>query len=262
MRYFHGPCGGSAVKLLASLAVAVLFAYPVIAQDDVDVFRAPDRGTRIRVHGIQILPVGGKPFSGRDHIEWMRTLEDGIVVTTELYAFLARDSQGRIYREHVSFVPVRSNQPMRRREIDLLDPVAHTRTVCIMAKRHCAITSYHASTKFVPPPTGLQDNGTRYLTRETLGSDEIDGLSVLGSRETMTIGAGAIGNSQPLVTTKEYWYSPDLEINLLTTRKDPREGLQIIHVIDLSRAEPDASIFQVPANFIVEDDRQAPTSRN
>lgn len=250
------------MKLLASLAASLLLVSCLAAQDDTEEFRAPDRGTEIRVHGIQILPATGKPFSGRDHIEWTRTLEDGSVVNTELYAFLARDSQGRIYREHVSFVPVHSNQPSRRHEIDLLDPVAHTRTVCMMAKRHCKITNYYASAKFVPPPVGPQDHGTRYLSREVMGTDTIDGLPVLGTRETVTINAGAVGNTQPLVTTKEYWYSPDLEINLLTTRKDPREGIQVIHVVDLSRSDPDPSIFQIPAKFVVEDDRQAPRSRN
>jgi hypothetical protein len=250
------------VKLIASLVAAVFFVCPLIAQDDVEVFRAPDRGTEVRVHGIQVLPVADKPFSGRDHIEWMRKLEDGTTVTLELYASLARDSQGRIYREHVSFVPAESNQLSKRREIDLLDPVAHTRIACIMAKRHCAITSYYASTKFVPPPVGWQDNGTRYLSRQSLGTDVVNGLPVLVTRETLTINAGAVGNSQPLITTKDYWYSPDLEINLVTTRNDPREGTQVIHVVDLSRTEPDAYVFQVPANFVVEDDRQAPKSRN
>ena len=141
------------MKLIASLAAAVFFVCPLIAQDDVEVFRAPDRGTEVRVHGIQILPVADKPFSGRDHIEWTRKLEDGTTVTLELYASLARDSSGRIYREPVSFVPAESNQSSKRREIDLLDPVAHTRTACITAKRHCAITSDHASTKFVPRPS-------------------------------------------------------------------------------------------------------------
>lgn len=245
------------MKFLASIATILLFASHVAAQDDTEEFRAPDRGTEIRVHGIQILPATGKPFSGRDHIEWTRTLEDGSVVSTELYAFLARDSQGRIYREHASFVPVNSNQPVKRREIDMLDPVAHTRTVCVMAKRRCAITNYYASAKFTPPPTGLQAHGTRYLSREAIGIDTIDGLSVLGTRETLTINAGAVGNSAPLVATKEFWYSPDLEINLLTTRKDPREGTQVIHVVDLSRSDPDPAIFQIPANYVIDDIRQS-----
>jgi hypothetical protein len=241
------------VKNYALLAAFALLACSLAAQESSEELRAPDRGTETRVHGIQILPAVGKPFSGRDHIQWTRKLEDGSVITSELYAFLARDSQGRIYREHVSFVPANSNQQSRRREFDLLDPVTHTRTVCIIARRRCTISRYFASTKFVPPPVGPQANGTRYLSREPLGSDVIDGLSVIGSRETLTVNAGVVGNSEPLVTTKEYWYSPDLEVNLLTTRKDPREGTQLIHVIDLSRSDPDPSMFQIPANFSVQD---------
>jgi hypothetical protein len=245
------------VKLLASLAAVALCVCPLMGQDDVEDVRAPDRGTEVRVHGVQILPATDKPFSGHDHIEWTRKLEDGNEITSELYAFLARDSQGRIYREHVSFVPANSGQRSRRREIDLLDPVTHTRTVCIVAKHRCTITGYHASAKFVPPPVGSQANGTRYLAREPMGSDEMDGLSVVGTRETLTIKAGVLGNAEPLVTTKEYWYSPDLEINLLTTRKDPREGIQVIRVVDLSRAEPDPRIFALPAGFVIRDLRQA-----
>jgi hypothetical protein len=243
------------MKFCALLAVCLVLTSSLVAQEPDEEMRAPDRGTEVRVHGIQILPAVGKAFSGRDHIEWTRKLEGGSVIASELYAFLARDSEGRIYREHVSFVPANSGQHSRRREIDLLDPVAHTRTVCMIASRRCTISNYRASAKFVPPQVGPQANGTRYLAREPLGSDVIDGVNVVGSRETLTINAGVLGNMQPLVITKEYWYAPDLEINLLTTRKDPREGTQTIHVIDLSRTEPDPRIFQVPANFVVEDIR-------
>src|SRR5580698_8103017 len=132
------------MKLRALLAASLLLSGTFAAQESDEPFRGPDRGTSIHVHGIMILPNSGKPFSGRDHIEWTRTLEDGSVVTTHLYAFLARDSQGRIYREHVNFVPSNSNQQSRRREFDLLDPVTHTRTVCMTATRHCTITGYYA----------------------------------------------------------------------------------------------------------------------
>jgi hypothetical protein len=250
------------VKVFAWFVAAALSCCPLIAQDEVEVFRAPDRGTEIRVHGIQILPVADKPFVGRDHIEWTHKLEDGNDVALELYAFLARDSQGRIYREHVSFVPANSNQQSNRREITLLDPVAHTRTVCFVATRHCIVTSYYASTKFVPPPVGPQYNGTRYLSREPLGTDSIDGLSVLGTRETLTVNAGAVGNAHPLITTKEYWYSSDLGINLLTTRNDPREGKQVIRVVDLSRTEPDPSFFKPLPGFVIEDRTTPRTPQN
>ena len=61
-----------------------------------------------------------------------------------------------------------------------------------------------------------------------------------------------VGNSQPLVSTREFWYSPDLQVNLAITRKDPRTGTQVIRVGDLSRNEPDPALFKIPAGFVVE----------
>jgi hypothetical protein len=51
-------------------------------------------------------------------------------------------------------------------------------------------------------------------------------------------------------------------VNLSVTRKDPRQGTVVIHVLDLSRSEPDPSLFQVPANFTVQDHRQSAKSEN
>jgi hypothetical protein len=250
------------MKRCALLAVTLLFAVTLAAQQSEEPSRGPDGGTRVHVGGIEILPVAGKPFSGRDHIDWTRNLEDGSVVTTHLDATLARDNQGRIYREHVNFVPNHSNLESKRREITLLDPVAHTRTNCEVAARHCTVTHYYAPTSFIPRPTGPFDNGTRYLTRESLGSDVVDGLNVIGTRETTTIDAGVVGTSQPLISTREFWYSPELEVNLSVTRKDPREGTQVIHVVDLSGSEPDAAMFQIPAGFAVQDQRQTVKAAN
>lgn len=90
----------------------------------------------------------------------------------------------------------------------------------------------------------------------------MDGIDVIGTRETLTINAGVEGNSQPLSITEEFWYARDLEVNLSVTRRDPREGTVVIHVIDLSRSEPDPSLFQIPANFLVEDHRRSAKSEN
>src|SRR5271155_1210284 len=243
------------MKFCSLLAASLLLACCVMAQESDGPSRGPDGGTRERVGGIEILPVAGKPFSGRDNIEWTRNLEDGTVVTTHLYAKLARDGQGRIYREHVSFVPANSDQESKQREINLLDPVTHTRTTCIVATRRCSVTGYYASTSFTPRPAGPFDDGKRFLTRENLGSNVIDDLNVIGTRETISINPGVLGNNQPLVSTREFWYSPDLQVNLSVTRKDPRDGTQALQLVDLSRAEPDPVMFQIPAGFVVQDVR-------
>jgi hypothetical protein len=243
------------MKLYAFFAVSLLFACTLAAQESDEPSRGPDSGTRYHVSGIEVLPVTGRPFWGRGTTEWTRNLGDGSVVTTHLFAMVARDSQGRIYRERRNFVPSNPDQEPKRNEITLLDPVTHTRTTCTVATRHCEITGYHARTSFTPMPAGPFDKGTRDLTRETLGSDVVDGLNVVGTRETITISPGVVGNSQPLVTTREFWYSQDLQVNLSVIRKDPREGTQVIHVVDLSRSEPDPAMFQVPAGFVVVDSR-------
>jgi hypothetical protein len=243
------------MKRYSLLAVPLLFACTLTAEQSEEPSRGPDGGTRTRVGGIEILPVAGKPFSGRDSIDWTRNLEDESIVATHLEANLARDGQGRIYRENVSFLPASSNERSKPYEFNISDPATHTRTSCVVATRHCTINNYRAPTSFTPRPTGTFDKGTRELTRENLGSDVVDGLNVVGTRETVSIKAGVVGNSQPLVTTREFWYSPDLQVNLSVTRKDPRQGTQAIHVVNLSRAEPDPSVFQVPADYTVQDQR-------
>jgi hypothetical protein len=245
------------MKLSALLAGFLLFAFSLSGQESPEVSRGPDGGTRVHVGGIEILLTAGNPFSGRDSIDWTRHLEDGTVQMVHLDAKLARDGQGRVYRERRSFAAAGSGQESQLKDIIMLDPVARTRTTCNVAARHCDVTRYRGPSAFRPPPDGSFDAGARYLTRENLGNDVMDGLSVVGTRETTTINAGVVGNSQPLVTTKEFWYSAALGINLAVTRKDPREGTQVIHVVDLSRTEPDPAMFQLPAGYAVQDHRLA-----
>jgi hypothetical protein len=250
------------VKLYPLLALFLLLASTLAAQDSDAPSRGPDGRTRYFVEGITVLPLAGKPFSGRSTTEWTRKLDDGGVVTTHLFAMVARDSQVRIYRERRNFVPANSDQESRKEDIRIFDPVTHTRTTCEVAARRCTVTGYHARTSFKPTPAGSLDDGKRYLTRESLGSDVIEDLNVVGTRETTTINAGVIGNSQPLAITREFWYSPDLQVNLSVTRQDPREGTQVIHVVDLSRSEPDPAMFQVPAGFVVEDSSKSAKAEN
>jgi len=250
-----GIRGGELMRLRALVvsAVIVLLAVPLVGEDSSEPVRGPDSGTSYRVHGIQVLPAAGRPFSARDHIVWTRNLEDGTVLNTELYALVARDGQGRIYRERRKFVPVNSNETSRRLEILLLDPVAHTRTACNPRTRRCTVTAYYASSKFVLNPDGMLDKGTRFLTRVSLGQNVIDGVDVTGTRETLQINTGVVGNNQPLVSTRDFWYSSTLQVNLAVTRKDPRVGTQALQLVDLSMTEPDPGIFQIPAGFILQD---------
>ena len=97
--------------------------------------------------------------------------------------------------------------------------------------------------------------GQTQLTREDLGKSNISGVEVVGTRETRTIMAGVIGNDRPISITKEFWYSPQLGLNMSVKRIDPRHGTQTFSVTDVSLSEPDPKVFQVPAGYKVVDTR-------
>jgi hypothetical protein len=94
---------------------------------------------------------------------------------------------------------------------------------------------------------GATDKG--HLKTESLGSQVIEGVLAEGRRVTHTIPAGEVGNERPLVITSEVWTSPELHAVVLSKRNDPRFGETVYRLTDISRTEPDASLFQVPSSF-------------
>ncbi len=91
--------------------------------------------------------------------------------------------------------------------------------------------------------------------REALESKIIDGIKVEGVRRTVTIAAGAIGNVQPLELVIERWFSPELQVVVMTRRYDPRFGETIYRLTNIQREEPAADLFRIPSDFRIEDMR-------
>lgn len=92
-------------------------------------------------------------------------------------------------------------------------------------------------------------------TTESLGVRVMEGLQVEGKRTTTTLPAGAIGNEQPIVTVSESWYSPDLQATIYSKRDDPITGTTIYQVTKLVRGEPDATLFQLPSDYTVNESK-------
>jgi hypothetical protein len=74
-----------------------------------------------------------------------------------------------------------------------------------------------------------------------------------GLRSTTTIAAGDIGNLQPIKVVSEQWYSPDLQVLVMTKHTDPRSGETIYKLQNIVRAEPDRSLFTVPADYTLKE---------
>ena len=89
------------------------------------------------------------------------------------------------------------------------------------------------------------------VRREDLGQQTIEGVMATGTRTTTEIPAGKIGNEQPIKIVSEQWYSPDLQVLVLTKHSDPRVGETIYHLTAIVRAEQARSLFEVPSDYTV-----------
>jgi len=104
--------------------------------------------------------------------------------------------------------------------------------------------------------TIIGDNEFANATTEDLGSQTMQGVTVTGTRTTRVIPAGQIGNDAPISIVTEVWTSPELKTVVYSKRSDPRMGVQTFQLTNIVRAEPDASLFTVPADFRVVDGPQ------
>ena len=91
---------------------------------------------------------------------------------------------------------------------------------------------------------------TKYETRtDQLGTQNIEGVNAEGTRTTTTIPAGAIGNERPIEMVYEKWYSPELDLVVLSKNSDPRFGEQTYRLTNIVRSEPDSSLFALPTGY-------------
>jgi hypothetical protein len=93
------------------------------------------------------------------------------------------------------------------------------------------------------------------VNRESLGKQTIEGVEAEGTRVTFTIPAGKIGNERPIVTVNETWYSTELQALVMSKNSDPRMGETTYRLTNINRSEPDPSLFQVPADYTVNEGR-------
>jgi hypothetical protein len=122
----------------------------------------------------------------------------------------------------------------------------------------------------VPPPAGDGEGGEIHegggpgfewrsaekddnVQTESLGSQVIEGVQADGTRRTVTIPAGRIGNDKPIQIVTERWYSSQLQAVVLSKRTDPRVGETIYRLTNISQAEPQATLFQIPAGYSMQE---------
>ena len=197
--------------------------------------------------------VTGAPFTAGFSSQTTQALSDGNHIQRSTSGSLARDGNGRTRRDLSlpAIGPWATAGKTPPHVVLINDPVAsvlYTLEPDKKVARKMPAPSWRKNGKGGPPPPFAQENQNG-VTTTSLGSQTMDGLTVQGTRTTRTIAAGAIGNEQPIQIVVDRWYSPDLQTNVMITRSDPRTGQIVFQLTNVQRGEPDASLFQVPADY-------------
>jgi hypothetical protein len=206
--------------------------------------------------------VTGAPYSGTQTSQSIQTLADGTRITRPATPreTTRRDSAGRVRTERELF-PARPGAPQSSFMIvKVQDPVAgyaYLLDSVNQVAHRTAIKSMAATGPFNPP----QQVGSRTLpdgtvsVTESLGEQIMFGVTAIGTKTTMTHPAGSrMGNDRPVTTTSELWWSPQLREMVMSINTSPEGNVSTMSMSDLSTAEPDAALFQIPASYKVVDE--------
>jgi hypothetical protein len=86
---------------------------------------------------------------------------------------------------------------------------------------------------------------------EDLGTQIINGVPAQGTRSTITIPAGQIGNDREIKVVSERWFSSDLQMLIKSSNNDPRFGETTYQLTGILQGAQDPTLFQIPTDFNV-----------
>jgi len=219
-------------------------------------------------------PIVGAPYSAIQISEHTQVLADGTHISQAATApiHIYRDSAGRTrterpflagagipsaVRETSSLIVIEDPVSGYQIVLDQVNRVAHRSTLPpLLGAPGTGRTASGGTLTTAIAPIGSQATANQRpeFSSESLGASTIEGVMVQGTLTKTTYPAGAIGNDQPIVTTRETWLSPELRLVILSKSSDPRTGDSITALSEINRAEPDPAVFQIPPGYEVVDE--------
>ena len=202
--------------------------------------------------------VAGAPFTATAVGTTNRTLADGSKISQTVQSNLYRDAQGRVRKEVTLPAMASSTSGTPKSLVVIHDPVAGTGYVLDTNKKIAHALPQHSKGTAGDAPAGSTSSNPHHgpgananVTKESLGTQTVNGVLAEGTRYTRTIPAGRMGNDKPLTIVREEWYSPDLQMIVQSKRTDPFVGETTYNVTKIQRTAPDASLFTVPSDYTV-----------
>lgn len=216
--------------------------------------------------------VTGAPYTADVVTETTQTLADGSHIRQSATSHVSRDSQGRTRQEQsLSGLSAIAGSASLPHLVFIHDPVAgisyamnadaKTATRSSIPQRMNRAGAAGSNGPMANQAMmgrgrgmfGARGANPQNVKTESLGRQTIEGVAADGTRTTLTIPAGQIGNEEPIQIVNERWYSPDLQTVVLSRRSDPRSGDTVMRLTNVNRSEPSPTLFQVPADYTVTD---------
>ncbi|SFS11304.1 hypothetical protein SAMN05421771_1944 [Granulicella pectinivorans] len=205
--------------------------------------------------------VTSAPYSARRVTTTYEKLADGTQIAHESESWSARNGQGWVWNKQVS----ESKDALRRdgkkyTNYDVWDPIHRTITSWCDCRKIAYVRLY-GDPRVEPPHRQVGAEGMdvylgpaneRLKYRLTpIEGQLIQGEPTEGTEALRVVKAGLDGNDQDLRWSVRSWYSPRLHLALFTIDDSPFHGLRKYEFRDLSTAEPDPKLFQVPEGYQV-----------
>jgi hypothetical protein len=202
--------------------------------------------------------VTGSPVSAKEVNRTVQTLSDGTEIENTQTTMFYRDAQGRtrtepsgndgiaIIQDPVAGVRITLNHSNKT-------AIRATAPMLVQERAGTAAAKVEAEATYTRTVNGavvLSTTVKPQSNTEELGFQNQNGILAQGTRSTVVIPKGQIGNSRDLKIVNERWYSKDLQMVVKSVNSDPRFGTTTYELTNVVQGV-DPTLFQIPGNYTV-----------
>lgn len=276
------------IAIAMATLVAIMPAQPAGTQIQANATVAGGKPGMMTMHvenDMDVAPVKGAPFCATVTTEHTQPFADGNRIHSTDSSSVCRDSEGRTRRE-ASLNLMGAGVQNTAKLITINDPVAGVRYTLDPDNKIAHKSNLMSLPPAPPNAPGVKEKRTIVLqsqdgpqvlssnvfykrvgsdsedapASEDLGTQSLNGIRATGTRMTTTIPVGKMGNEKPMTITSERWYSSDLKATVMTKHDDPWAGELKTEFTSVTAGEPDASLFTVPSDYKVVDEKNGPVT--
>ncbi len=211
--------------------------------------------------GMTIGSVPGYPIAATIDAENTRTDSHGKTVTAHFRSRIYRDSKGRTRLEW-DRTPLDEPSKPGWLLVDIYDPTTRTSILLQPSVKSASKTHWPAPDEKpqqvckgsdLPEidPKELAQIAIPEVSQKELAHDVVDGMAVRHGRESLKYPPNSSGKSLALGRVTDYWFSQELQAFVLVKRSGPGKSQHTVKLSDISRGEPDVSLFTVPPDYKV-----------